>query len=305
MIFALTGAMSIFARLFAASLALLPVSAAAQPADFQSPSIVILGDSQIPFGSGPVFLEFFENIKSHCPPTPQQAANLEVLADMKVAVIGVRSTSLHSWTAKMGRAKGAICDVDPKWKVNAGTYGFINTTGNKYKQIGQGDAYQFCEKDMSAFQTMFREGYYEPKLILLSFLGNSAKRWAGDYAKARADVEKMNAQLPAGVPCIFMTTAPSYSKKITDLRLKAQANVKRAFSETGSQCSFVEGATPETVAANQGNKSYFRLSKSGKVKDPYHPNEKAAKEFFMIAMTDICTAVYDQIDAAMPDLASR
>ena len=293
-------------RHFAAGLlAVLPLPVIAQPADFVSPSIVILGDSQIPFGSGPVFLDFFENIKRHCPPTPEQAANLEVLADMKVAVIGVRSTSLHSWTAKMGKAKGAICDVDPKWKVNAGTYGFINTTGNKYKQIGQGDAYQFCEMKKSAFQTMFRPGYYEPKLILLSFLGNSAKRWANDYAKAVEDVEKMNAQLPQGVPCIFMTTAPSYSKKITDLRLKAQANVKRAFAETGSQCSFIEGATPETVAANQGNKKYFRLSKSGKVKDPYHPNERAAKTFFMIAMDDICTAVYDQIGDAMPELAAR
>lgn len=305
MILEFSGIMTFLHRLIAAFAFFLPTSTAAMAEDFQSPSIVILGDSQIPFGSGPVFLEFFENIKSHCPPTPQQAANLEVLADMKVAVIGVRSTSLHSWTAKMGRAKGAICDVDPKWKVNAGTYGFINTTGNKYKQIGQGQAYQFCEKGMSAFQTMFQPGYYEPKLIMLSFLGNSAKRWAGDYKNALKDVRKMNAQLPAGVPCIFMTTAPSYSKKITDLRLKAQANIKRAFAETGSQCSFVEGATPETVAANQGNKKYFRLSKSGKVKDPYHPNEKAAKEFFMIAMDDICTAVYDQIDAAMPDLASR
>lgn len=285
-----------------ALLAIRPVEVAAQSSDFVSPSIVILGDSQIPFGSGPVFLEFFENIKSHCPPTEKQAANLEALSDMKVAVIGVRSTSLHSWTAKMGKAKGAICDVDPKWKVNAGTYGFINTSGNKYKQIGKGDAHQFCEMDMSAFQTMFRPGYYEPKLILLSFLGNSAKRWANSFDQAVQDVEKMNAQLPEGVPCIFMTTAPSYSKKITELRLKAQANVKRAFEETQSQCSFIEGATPETVAANQGNKRYFRLSKSGKVKDPFHPNEIAAKTFFMIAMEDICKAVYEQIEAAMPEL---
>lgn len=270
---------------------------------FDSPSIVILGDSQIPFGSGPVFQDFFENIKTHCPPTPEQASNLEVLADMKVAVIGVRSTSLHSWTARMGRAKGAICDVDPKWKVNAGTYGFINTTGNKYKQIGQGAAYQFCQKEKSAFEAMFRPEYYDPKLILLSFLGNSAKRWADDYDVALADVQKMNAQLPAGVPCIFMTTAPSYSKKVTALRLKAQENVKRAFVESGSQCSFVAGTTPETVAANEGNAQYFRVNASGKVKDPFHPNQKGAESFFMIAMDDICTAVYDQIGAAMPDSA--
>ncbi|WP_299723635.1 hypothetical protein [uncultured Tateyamaria sp.] len=148
---------------------------------------------------------------------------------------------------------------------------------------------------------MFRPDYYAPKLIFLSFLGNSAKRWATDFDSALSDVAKMNAQLPAGTPCIFMTTAPSYSKKITDLRIKAQANLKRAFDETGSQCSFIEGATPETVAANQGNTHYFRVNSKGKVKDPYHPNTKAAENFFMIAMDDICNAVYDQISAAMPD----
>ncbi|MEP2890591.1 SGNH/GDSL hydrolase family protein [Tateyamaria sp.] len=281
---------------------LMTTAANAQDSGFESPTILILGDSQISFGSGPVFLEFFENIKSHCPPSPKQAENLEVLADMKVAVIGVRSTSLPSWTSTMGRAKGAICDVDPKWQVNAGTYGFINTTGNKYKQIGRGDNYQFCAKDQSAFEVMFRPDYYDPKLILLSFLGNSAKTWANSYDAALRDVQKMNAQLPAGTPCIFMTTAPSYSKKITDLRIKAQGNLERAFAETGSQCSFIRGATPETVAANQGNRHFFRVNKAGKVKDPYHPNTKAAENFFMIAMDDICTAVYDQIDAAMPAL---
>ncbi|MEO9683672.1 MAG: SGNH/GDSL hydrolase family protein [Tateyamaria sp.] len=281
---------------------LMTTAANAQDSGFESPTILILGDSQISFGSGPVFLEFFENIKSHCPPSAKQAKNLEALADMKVAVIGVRSTSLPSWTATMGRAKGAICDVDPKWQVNAGTYGFINTTGNKYKQIGRGENYQFCAKNKSAFEVMFRSDYYDPKLILLSFLGNSAKTWANDYKKALRDVRKMNAQLPAGTPCIFMTTAPSYSKKITDLRIKAQANLERAFVESGSQCSFIKGATPETVAANQGNRHYFRVNKSGKVKDPFHPNTKAAENFFMIAMDDICTAVYDQIDAAMPAL---
>ena len=145
---------SLLRGLFVATM--LTTTAHAQDKGFVSPTILILGDSQIPFGSGPVFLEFFENIESHCPPTPEQSKNLAVLADKKVAVIGVRSTSLPSWTSTMGRAKGAICDVDPKWHVNAGTYGFINTTGNKYKQIGKGDNYQFCAKGKSAFQTMFR-----------------------------------------------------------------------------------------------------------------------------------------------------
>lgn len=284
-----------------ATLALAPAAAWGQSTgpDFVSPSIVILGDSQISFGSGPVFLEFFENIKAHCPPTEAQAADLKTLGDMSVAVLGVRSTSLHSWTARMGRSKGAICDVDPKWMVNAGTYGFINMSGNKYVQIGRGEQYQFCEKGKSAFEAMFRPGYYDPKLILLSFLGNSATRWADSLDAARQDVAATLQQLPAGTPCIFMTTAPSYSKKITDLRLKAQTNVKQAFAEAGGSCTFIEGSTPETVAANQGNKHYFRLNKAGKVKDPYHPNESAAKNFFAIEMGAICSAIYQQISTAM------
>lgn len=273
----------------------------AQADTFVSPDIVILGDSQISFGSGPVFLDFFENIKGHCPPNKKQKQALATLGEMNVAVIGVRSTSLHSWTARMGGAKGAICDVDPKWKVNAGTYGFINRTGNQFAQIGRGRPYQFCKKGKSAFEAMFAKDYYQPKLLLLSFLGNSTKRWGQSRNKALRDVRAMMSQIPEGIPCIFMTTAPSYSKKITQRRLKAQANIKWAFEEAGAACTFIEGANPRTVAANQGNKQYFRLSKSGKVKDPFHPNTKGAKNFFAIEMGNICNAIYTEISDAMPD----
>lgn len=269
--------------------------------DFVSPDIVILGDSQIPFGSGPVFLDFFENIKAHCPPTEEQKQALTQLGQMNVAVIGVRSTSLHSWTARTGGAKGAICDVDPKWKVNAGTYGFINRTGNKYAQIGRGRPYQFCKKGKSAFEAMFAPDYYQPKLLLMSFLGNATSRWGGSREKALADVNAMMEQIPEGTPCIFMTTAPAYSKKITQRRLKAQANIKWAFEEAGAACTFIEGANERTVAANQGNKKFFRLNKSGRVKDPFHPNERAAKNFFAIEMDNICNAIYTEIVDAMPD----
>ncbi|KMW57992.1 hypothetical protein AIOL_002960 [Candidatus Rhodobacter oscarellae] len=271
---------------------------------FVSPTILVLGDSQIPFGTGPAFLEFFEHLKDNCDPNRRQAKKLDTLADMKIAVIGVRSTSLQSWTSTSGATKRALCDVDPKWKVNAGVFGFINTTDNKYKQIGRGPAYQFCKPGKTAFEVMFRPDYYQPKLILMSFLGNSAQRWANDYQKALRDVRAMNAQLPAGVPCIFMTTAPSYSQKVTALRVKAQTNIGRAFAESNSQCSFIEGATPETIAANQGNKKFFRLNKSGRVKDPYHPNKRAAKAFFTIEMDNICSAIFEQLDAAMPEIGS-
>jgi len=269
-----------------------------QAEDFHSPDILILGDSQISFGSGPAFLEFFTDIKSHCKPDDYHKQNLAKLGEMKVGVIGVRSTSLHSWTARSGRAKGKVCDVDPTWNVNAGSYGFVNMTSNKYVQIGQGPQYQFCERDRSPFEAMFRDGYYRPKLLLMSFLGNSAKRWASSKKHAVFDVKRMLAQVPPEIPCIFMTTAPPYSEEITKLRLRAQENLRQAFLETGSRCSFVPGSTPETVAANQGNKHFFRLNKDGMVKDPYHPNQAAAKNFFALEMNGICNAIFEQVERA-------
>lgn len=275
------------------------VTGPAQAEEFVSPEILILGDSQISFGSGPAFLEFFTDIKQHCHPNPQQEQNLKQLGEMRVGVIGVRSTSIGSWIARKGAAKNTICKEDRKWRVNAGTYGFVNTTGNKYVQIGKGREYQFCTPEKSAFEHMFRENYYDPKLLLMSFLGNSAKRWANSPQAAIDDVAEMMRQLPSDTPCIFMTTAPAFSKKIVDLRLKAQKNLMAAFEETGSRCTFVPGATPQTVAANQGNKHYFRLNKRGMVKDPYHPNAAAAKNFFALEMDGICNAIFTQIDGIM------
>jgi hypothetical protein len=264
--------------------------------EFISPEILILGDSQISFGSGPAFLEFFTDIKDHCHPDMTKAQRLKVLGKMRVGVIGVRSTSIEHWIARSGRAKDTICEEDKNWRVNAGTYGFVNMTNNKYVQIGKGKEYQFCAPQKSAFEHMFREDYYAPKLLLLSFLGNSAKRWADSIKNAEEDVAEMMRQLPPDMPCIFMTTAPAFKKEIVDLRLKAQKNLMTAFETTGSRCTFVPGATPATVAANQGNTHYFRLNKSGMVKDPYHPNQKAAENFFALEMDGICNAIFDQVE---------
>ncbi|NKB52884.1 MAG: SGNH/GDSL hydrolase family protein [Rhizobiaceae bacterium] len=262
---------------------------------FRSPAILVLGDSQLAFGSGPVFLNFFSDIKHSCMPKTGQVESLKKLGDMSVGIIGVRSTSLASWAARKGRSKDKVCKVDRKWKSNAATFGIVNSTNNKYVQIGKGREYQFCKKGKSPFEVMFAKDYYKPKLLILSFLGNSAHRWAGNRQSALRDVEKTMMQLPQGVPCIFMTTAPTYKKKTVDLRLKAQENVKYAFMKNSSRCSFVEGFTKQTVAANLGNKSHFKQRKSGRVKDPFHPNRKAAEKFFSVETDRICKAVFNQL----------
>ncbi|MEH6359255.1 MAG: SGNH/GDSL hydrolase family protein [Amylibacter sp.] len=279
-----------------ASLFLSIMSTTAMSANkFKSPDILVLGDSQFTFGSGPSFLDFFQNIKSKCSPNAAQMGQLKKLGDMSVAVIGVRSSSLPSWTARSGKGKGAICDVDPKWKVNAGSYGTVNKTKNIYIQIGKGPQYQFCKKKLSPFEALFKDKYYDPKLLVMSFLGNSSSGWANSPKMALNDVQKTMAQLPDDLPCIFMTSAPAYNKETNDLRVRAQKNLKKAFQKSGSRCSFVEGLTPKTIAANLGNKNHFRRKKSGAVKDPYHPNKKAAKKFFAIEKNNICAAIFTQV----------
>lgn len=274
---------------------------AAQDNSFSSPDIVVLGDSQISFGSGPAFVDFLSDLETECRPNGRQKKDLQALGAGSVGVIGVRSTSLHSWTARSGAAKGAVCDVDKKWRVNAGTYGVVNTTGNEFVQIGQGRNYQFCRKGQSPFEAMFSDDYYKPKLLVLSFLGNAAKRWANHPDLTRQDAERLAAQLPKGVPCVFMTTAPAYTKKVSAQRMKAQENIRAALSAAGMRCSFVAGITPETVAANQGNKSFFRLNKSGMVKDPYHPNKRGARHHLKLLKPALCEAIFTELgDARAP-----
>lgn len=259
---------------------------------FNSPDILILGDSQIPFGAGPSFLNFFENLVENCGFKPKVS---DKLGDQTVAVIGVRSSSLGTWTRRSKSGKRAICTVDPKWRVNAGTYGTVNRSDNIYVQIGQGQDYQFCAPNKSAFETMFQPDYYDPKLLFLTFLGNSSGTWARSKDAAISDVKAAIEHLPAHIPCVFMTTAPTYYKKTVKQRLKAQENLKTAFAETGNRCSFVDGYTPETIKANQGVRRHFRQRKSGKVKDPFHPNKRAAHMFFRLRHAAICKAVATQL----------
>jgi hypothetical protein len=260
---------------------------------FKSPDILVLGDSQLSFGAGPAFVNFLSMLEKNC-----GASGTE---DLSVGVIGVRSSSLATWVATSNRAKGPICNVDPKWRVNAGSYGSINRSGNQYVQIGQGAPYQFCKKGKSAFQAMFENNYYSPRLVILFFLGNAAERWAGSAQTTRQDVTETMRQIPKGVPCIFMTTAPPYGQKVLDLRLNAQTNLQKAFASAGQRCTFIAGLNAATIAANLGRKESFRRTKSGKVKDPFHPTEAAAAKFLKLSRAKLCKAIISQL---MPRTAS-
>ena len=109
------------------------------------------------------------------------------------------------------------------------------------------------------------------------------------------EVKEALTQLPPDLPCIYMTTAPPFTRKSVDIRLRAQKNLKEAFKKTDDRCTFVEGLTPKTIAANLGNKRHFRRKKNGEVKDPLHPNALGARKFFLLSKNSICTAVFNQL----------
>ena len=88
--------------------------------------------------------------------------------------------------------------------VNAGVYGITENPGRKYVQIGQGAEYQFCKKNHSPFEAMFENGYYDPKFLLMAFLGNSAERWGNNPASASRDVINMVEQIPTDVARAFL-----------------------------------------------------------------------------------------------------
>lgn len=245
------------------------------------PDVLILGDSQLSFGAGQAFVTLFDRLRGDCGLAP----------DTTVGVIGVRSSSLQSWTGRGKTAKAAICDVDPTWKVNAGAFGTLSPADTIYVQIGQGRQFQFCTPDRSPLQAVFHNGYYRPKLVVMFLMGNAADRWAGSAEAALQDVTSFVADLPPGQPCIFMTSAPPHGEKTVRLRQRAQDNIAAAFARAGGQCRFVPGFTPDTIRENMGNAANFRRHANGRVKDPFHPTEAAANRFLALQRGAICAAV--------------
>jgi hypothetical protein len=250
-----------------------------------SPDILVLGDSQISFGAGKAFVELLDGMQGDC----------GLARGTTVGVIGVRSSTLQSWTSTGKSAKSAICDVDPKWNVNAGVYGTLSQGENPYVQIGRGAQFQFCSAERSPLEAVFHEGYYQPQLLIMFLMGNATERWAESKEAALQDVRSFVADLPRDQPCIFMTSAPPYGEKSVRLRQKAQDNIEAAFAKAGGQCSFVPGFTAATVRENLGNEANFRRKASGRVKDPYHPTEAAARKFMALQRNALCKAIASQL----------
>lgn len=252
--------------------------------------ILILGDSQISFGAGEVYLDFFKALKRNCGPALSRAERKK-LGKRRTLAVGVRSTSLHSWVARDGAPKDTICEVDKKFGVNAGVYGINGSDERKFIQIGQERGFKYCRKNRSAFETVFSDPENRPKLLVLNFLGNAEKRWAESQSLADRDVRQTLKQIPKDIPCIVLTSAPVFHKATNDRRMLAQARLARALEKTDGQCQLVKGFTPQTRKAIEGKPQFFKRNKSGKITDPHHPSKAAIKRFLNATAPQFCEAM--------------
>lgn len=262
-----------------------PLARPAPPVLEGRAEILVIGDSQISFGAGAAYQAFFSNLGASCAITSPRWST------PKSAAIGVRSTSLRSWTTEQGPDKSTLCDVDPKFGVNAGTYGISSTTGRTFVQIGKDPDYPFCTAGRSGLQALFASPGYTPDLVVLAFLGNDADRWQSASLAAQ-DVRAAAAQIPQGTACIFLSTMPVYDAASNNKRAIAQTHFAQAATQT--RCAVVQGHSPATRSAIESNPQFFRTNANGEVIDTSHANQAAASEFVRLKTPALCAAVRAQ-----------
>lgn len=262
---------------------------------FVSPDILVLGDSQLSFGSGELMLDFFNNFDRHCKGHVKKEQTLARVAKMRTTMLGTRSTSLQSWVSTKGASWNRMCVKDKTWGVNSSVWGHNSTPKRLYHQIGEGKRFQFCRRGKTPLQNMLRKDYYTPELVFFYLIGNGAGRLAKDANAASSDVKRLVQQLPSHQKCVFMTTTPIHTPRRNRTRVKAEANLRKAFAEHANRCTFVSAFKPRAVSGIQGKARYFRRRKSGKVKDPFHPNAAATKLFLDLNKSDLCKAVASEL----------
>ena len=265
---------------------------------YQSPltsDILVLGDSQLSFGAGPVLRDFFSDLKAQCANAVTEKSDLQLLSKRRFAMIGTRSTSLQSWVTHQGRAWELLCHKDKKWGVNASTWGTVKPPDKRYVQIGEGENFQFCRQPETPLQNLFATGYYRPRLLMIFVGGNGAGRLARRPRAAGQDVKRFVRDLPPGTGCLFMMTAPVLSAEDNAIRGRAQDNLRAAFAAEAKTCSFVDGHTPATRAAIEGQVQYFKRDDAGNVTDPHHANSAAAQKFLAARRGALCRAIVEQL----------
>lgn len=275
-------------------------SASAQK--FSSPDILVLGDSQLSIGSARPMQNFFRNFETVCKPHVNDTTILKRVAKMRTTMIGVRAGTLQSWVLPSGNYWNRLCRTPRRVKLNASVRGHNSPRGRTYVKIGKGQSFQFCKPRTPALRLMLRKGYYQPRLVLFYTMGSGAWRMAAENGRgANEDVRALSRLLPKQTRCVVMPTAPIYKAQGNRVRVKAQANLVRAFNAQGNRCQVITSLRPETINRIQGKARHFKRRANGRVRDPWHPSAAATEGFFQANRRAMCRAVASAL--AMPKFA--
>lgn len=256
--------------------------------------ILMLGDSQLAFGSGPAFVKFFKNFSKRCAGLGLPESKLRKVEAMSFGILGVRATGLHMWLSRSKKGTRMICVRDPAGYDNASTYGAMRYNKSRWVQIGESRHHRFCGSSRSPMENIMAQLPEAPKLTIFHFLGLSAYHWL-KKSRLLADLTKVNKQLPMETSCLFVTTIPAYLRKINRPRIKAQAALEEALMDERHRCGFVAGQTKKTLGAFQGNPAYYYKRRDGRVKDPYHTTPAGAARFLAIRGPAICRGVVEAL----------
>ena len=259
--------------------------------------LLVVGDSQILFRGGPAYLDHFNQLAQTCGTLiPERAADFTRHFSGDVGVAGIRAATTNSWLAREGKEKDALCVPEKSWPKNTRGFGVLHTPDKKFHQTGRDGNYPLCQPNQSPLETLFKEVGTNPKLLVLAILGKHANVWAKDKALAHKDAAELAAQVPASTPCLYLTTAPSFSEKQNAKRRVGQDHFFSGFQNAGGACLPVKGLTNETISAFEGNNKFYKTREDGTVRDVFHPNDLGIRSFLKTVSPAMCRALVAIMD---------
>ena len=284
--------------LLASSLFALTVSlSSASAQSLADPDLLVLGDSQILFRGGPAYVDHFSKLAETCSALiPERANDFKTHFIGDVGVAGIRAASINSWLARQGKEKDALCVPEKSWPENTRGFGVLHTPDQKFHQTGSDGAYPLCQADRSPIETMFKDIAIKPKLLVFAILGGYAKNWAKDEALAQKHAAELAAQVPENTPCLYLSTAPSFSENHNSHRRKGQDHFFDGIQKAPGACLPVRGLTDKTISAFQGNSEFYKTRDDGTVRDVFHPNDLGIRTFLNKVSPAMCQALVTIMD---------
>lgn len=157
-------------------------------ADFRNTDILVLGDSQISIGSGRPLKALFSDLAKRCAPYVSRPDHIAALDRRSFGILGVRASSLQSWTTRSGPAWNLLCRKDRRFGVNGTAWGTMRSNrGRRSIQAGHDPKLRFCRRANTPIRNLLAPNYYRPKVVVFYTGGTGSGRLAAKKSAKRAE----------------------------------------------------------------------------------------------------------------------